>query len=185
MQVHYILRSGLLFIILHLVIVESKPPSSTTACCHKETLSRVIDILFIKAMRFKASVPADSIKNTKLLKKKTKSLFMKSCQFREQLLSFFMEDVLGHLPFPSNKEMGFIDDFRSFGKKLNYCALFNKSYLFLVAFSVSLCSKHWEMKPITRIKAVFYKIGNKGVFKAISELDILFPWIKNYLDGIK
>ncbi|XP_027709984.1 interleukin-26 [Vombatus ursinus] len=171
MQVNYILCSGLLFIIPHLVVVESKPPRSTTACCHKETLSRVIDILFIKAMGFKASVPADSIKNTKLLKKKTKSLFMKSCQFREQLLSFFMEDVLGHLPFPSNKEMGFIEDFRSFGKKLNYC--------------FPCAPNTGEMKPITRIKTLFYKIGNKGVFKAISELDILFPWIKNYLDGIK
>ncbi|XP_068937844.1 interleukin-26 [Petaurus breviceps papuanus] len=171
MQVNYILSSGLLFTILPLVIVESKAPRSTTGCCHKETLSRTVDILFIKAMGFKASVPADGIKNTKLLKKKSKSLFMKSCQFREQLLSFFMEDVLGHLPFPSNKEIGFIEDFRSFGKKLNHC--------------FPCAPNTGEMKSITRLKTVFYKIGNKGVYKAISELDILFPWIKNYLDGIK
>ncbi|XP_072506519.1 interleukin-26 [Notamacropus eugenii] len=171
MQVNYILSSGLLFTILLLVIAESKSLRSTLGCCHKETLSRTNDILFIKAMGFKASVPADGIKNTKLLKKKNKNLFMKNCQFREQLLSFYMEDVLGQLPFPSNKELGFIEDFRSFGKKLNYC------------FPCSLNTG--EMKPITRIKTVFYKIGNKGVYKAISELDILFPWIKHYLDGIK
>ncbi|XP_074076882.1 interleukin-26 [Macrotis lagotis] len=171
MQVNYILISGLLFTILPLVIVESKSPHSISGCCHKENLSRATDILFIKAMRFKASVPADSIKNTKLLKKKTKNQFMKSCQFREQLLSFFMEDVLGDQQFPSNKEIRFIEDFRSFGKKLNHCFP---------------CAPYTgEMKLITRIKRVFYKIGNKGIYKAISELDILFPWIKNYLDGIK
>ncbi|XP_044535136.1 interleukin-26 [Gracilinanus agilis] len=171
MQVNFILSSGLLFTILPLVTVESKSLHSTSGCCHKGTLSRAIDILFIQAMRFKASLPADSIKTTKLLKKKTKNLFMKSCQFREQLLSFFMKDVLGKLQFPSNKETGFIEDFNSFGKKLNHC------------FS---CAPYTgEMKPITRIKRVFYKIGNKGVYKAISELDILLPWIKNYLDGIK
>ncbi|XP_043823615.1 interleukin-26 [Dromiciops gliroides] len=148
-----------------------KPLRSPMGCCQKETLSRAIDILFMKAMRFRASVPVDRIKHKKLLKKKTKILFMKSCQFREQLLSFFMEDVLGHLQFPSNKETGFIEDFRSFGKKLNHCFP---------------CAPYTgEMKPLTRIKRAFYKIGNKGVYKAISELDILFPWIKNYLDGIK
>ncbi|KAM8980767.1 interleukin-26 [Sarcophilus harrisii] len=170
MQLNYILSFGLLFTILPLVIVESKAPHSTTGCCHKETLSGAIDSLFIKAMRFKASIPADFIKNIKLLKKKTKNLFMKNCPFREQLISFFMEDVFRDLQFPSNKEMGFIEDFRSFGKKLNLC--------------FPCVPYTGEMKPITRIKRVFYKIGNKGAYKAISELDILFLWIKTYLDGI-
>ncbi|XP_005397524.1 PREDICTED: interleukin-26 [Chinchilla lanigera] len=172
MWVHCFLRSGLLCVTLLLVTTKLKPSqSSFTKSCHsRESLSQAVDNLYVTAARLKATVPEDRIKNIRLLKKKTKKLFMKSCRFQEQLLSFFMEDVLDQLQLPACKEIHFVEDFHSLRQKLRRC--------------ISCVSSGGEMKPITRMKRTFYRIGHKGIYKAISELDILLSWIKELLENI-
>ncbi|XP_004632259.1 interleukin-26 [Octodon degus] len=163
------LRSGLLCVTLFLAIAKQKPPqSSVTNSCHsRESLSQAVDTLYVKAARLKAAIPEDRIKNIRLLKKKTKKLFMKSCRFQEQLLAFFMEDVFDQLQFQIYKEIHFVEDFHSLRQKLRRC--------------MSCVSSGEQMKAITRMKRTFYRIGYKGIYKAISELDILLSWIKALL----
>ncbi|XP_012859545.1 interleukin-26 [Echinops telfairi] len=139
-------------------------------CCSKGTLIQAVDGLFIRAAWLKATVPEDCIKNIRLLKKKTKKLFMKNCRFQEQLLSFFMEDVFGHHQLQVSKEKHFVQDFHGLKQKWSHC--------------ISCPSSAKEMKSITRIKKIFYGIGTKGIYKAISEVDILLSWIKNFLESI-
>ncbi|KAM6154221.1 interleukin-26 [Erethizon dorsatum] len=172
MWVNCILRSGLLCVILFLDIVKHKPSqSSFTKSCHsRQSLSQAVETLYIKAARLKATIPEDRIKNVRLLKKKTKKLFMKSCRFQEQLLSFFMEDVFDQLYLQIYKEIHFVEDFHSLRQKLRRC--------------ISCASSGGEMKSITRMKRTFYRIGYKGIYKAISELDILLSWIKELLENI-
>ncbi|XP_004386475.1 interleukin-26 [Trichechus manatus latirostris] len=170
MWVNCTLRSGLLFVTLSFAIAKHKQSFFTKSCCSKVTLTQAVDSLFVKAAWLKATIPEDSIKNIRLLKKKTKKLFMKNCQFQEQLRSFFMEDVFGHLQLQVCKEIHFVDDFCSLRQKLSHC--------------ISCPSSAREMKSITTIKKTFYGIGNKGIYKAISELDILLSWIKNFLESI-
>ncbi|POI21753.1 hypothetical protein CIB84_014499 [Bambusicola thoracicus] len=37
---------------------------------------------------------------------------------------------------------------------------------------------------VRNIKKTFLKLGEKGVYKAINELDILLPWIQAYIQTI-
>ncbi|XP_010642522.1 interleukin-26 [Fukomys damarensis] len=172
MWVNRISRSGLLCVTLFLAIAKHKPSqSSFTKSCHsRESLSQAVDTLYVTADRLKAAIPEDRIKNVRLLKKKTKKLFMKSCRFQEQLLSFFMEDVLDQLQLQIFKDIHFVEDFHSLRQKLRRC--------------ISCVSSRREMKSITRMKRTFYRIGYKGIYKAISELDILLSWIKELLENI-
>ncbi|XP_019496070.1 PREDICTED: interleukin-26 [Hipposideros armiger] len=171
MWVNCILRSGLLFVTLSLAIAKHKQPSFTKSCYPKGTLSQAVDTLYVKAAWLKATIPEDRIKTIRLLKKKTKKLFMKNCRFREQLLSFFMEDVFGQLQLRVFKEIRFVEEFHSVRQKLSRC--------------ISCASSAREMKSITRMKGAFYRIGNRGIYKAINELDILLSWIKQFLESIK
>ncbi|XP_049638981.1 interleukin-26 [Suncus etruscus] len=170
MRVSCILRSGLLLVTLSLAVVKNKQPSFAKTCYPKGTLSKAVDFLRMKAPSFKDTIPKDRIKQIRLLKKKTKKLFMKNCRFQDQLLSFFMEDVFGKLP-KDTKEVNFVEEFYSLRQKFSHC------------FSCTLSTR--EMKPITRMKRKFYGIGTKGIYKAISELDILLSWIKNFLERVK
>ncbi|XP_053442240.1 interleukin-26 isoform X2 [Nycticebus coucang] len=141
------------------------------SCYPRGMLSQAVDSLYVKAAWLKATIPEDHIKNIRLLKKKAKRLFMKNCRFQEQLLSFFMEDVFGQLQLQVCKEIHFVEDFHSLRQKLSCW--------------ISCASSAREMKSIMRMKRIFYKIGNKGIYKAISELDILLSWIKKFLESIQ
>ncbi|XP_036154686.1 interleukin-26 [Myotis myotis] len=169
MQGNCILTSGLLFATLSLAIAKHKQSSFTKSCYPRGTLSQAVDMLYVKTARLKATIPEDSIKNIRLLKKKSKKLFMKNCRFQEQLLSFFMDDVFGQLQV--SKEIHFVEEFHSLRQKLSRC--------------ISCASSAREMKSITRMKRTFYRIGNRGIYKAINELDILLSWIKQFLENIK
>ncbi|XP_027783160.2 interleukin-26 [Marmota flaviventris] len=167
------LRSRLLCATLSLAIAKHKPSqSSFTQPCHsRELLSQAVDTFYVKAAWLKATIPEDRIKNIRLFKKKTKKLFMKNCRFQEQLLSFFMEDVFGGLQLQICKEIDFVEDFHSLRQKLSRC--------------ISYALPAREMTSITRMKRTFYRIGNKGIYKAISELDILLSWITELLESIQ
>ncbi|CAK6443208.1 unnamed protein product [Pipistrellus nathusii] len=171
MRGNCILTSGLLLATLSLAIAKHKPSSFAKSCYPRGELSQAVDMLYVKAARLKATIPEDSIKNIRLLKKKSKKLFMKNCRFQEQLLSFFMEDVFGQLQLQVCKEMHFVEEFHSLRQKLSRC--------------ISCASSAREMKSITRMKRTFYGIGNRGIYKAINELDILLSWIKQFLENIK
>ncbi|XP_025259253.1 interleukin-26 [Theropithecus gelada] len=169
MLANCILRCGLLSVTLSLAIAKHRQSSFTKTCYPRGTLSQAVDALYIKAAWLKATIPEDRIKNIRLLKKKTKKQFMKNCRFQEQLLSFFVEDVFGQLQFQGCKKIRFVEDFHSLRQKLSHC--------------ISCASSAREMKSITRMKRIFYRIGNKGIYKAISELDILLSWIKKFLES--
>nr|XP_003475987.1 interleukin-26 [Cavia porcellus]CAB0000260.1 TPA: interferon 2G [Cavia porcellus] len=171
MWVNCTVRSGLLCIILFFAFAKHKSSQSSfiKSCHSRESLSQAVDTLYVKAVRLKATIPEDRIKNVRLLKKKTKKLFMKSCRFQEQLLSFFMEDVFDQLQLQICKETHFVEDFHSIRQKLRCC--------------ISCTASGGEMKSITRMKRTFYRIGYKGIYKAISELDILLSWIKELLEN--
>ncbi|EPQ01655.1 Interleukin-26 [Myotis brandtii] len=119
MQGNCILTSGLLFATLSLAIAKHKQSSFTKSCHPRGTLSQAVDMLYVKTARLKATIPEDSIKNIRLLKKKSKKLFMKNCRFQEQLLSFFMEDVFGQLQV--RKAIQFVEEFHSLRQKLSRC----------------------------------------------------------------
>ncbi|XP_042803044.1 interleukin-26 isoform X2 [Panthera onca] len=152
MQANCILRSGLLFATLSLVIAKHKQSSSAKGCYPRGTLSQAVDRLYVKAAWLKATIP-------------------KNCRFQEQLLSFFMDDVFGQLQLQVCKERHFVEEFHSLRQQLSRC--------------ISCASSAREMKTITRMKRTFYGIGNKGIYKAVSELDILLSWIKQFLESIK
>nr|XP_004650573.2 interleukin-26 [Jaculus jaculus] len=173
MKVKCILRYGFLCVMMSLVTGKHQrsQPSFSRNCYAKDSLSQAADTLYLKAARLKATIPEDRIKNIQLLKKKTKKLFMKSCRFQEQLLSFFMEDVFGQLQSPICREIYIVEDFHSLRQKLMHC--------------VPCTSPTREMKSITRMKRTFYRIGSKGIYKGISELGILLSWIKELLESIQ
>uniref|UniRef100_A0A8C3RI81 Interleukin-26 n=1 Tax=Chelydra serpentina TaxID=8475 RepID=A0A8C3RI81_CHESE len=161
MRPYSLFRSGLLLVLLCLFIAEGKKASSGKNSCRKGMISKVTDNLYVKATTFKASIPKDLIKNRRLLKKTTKKLFMKNCSVRDQLLSFYMKNVFGGLGFEGDK-------------------------VYVVSAFQALCSCF--MKNETRIPKYFetiFTLGEKGIYKAISELDILLPWIQTYIETIK
>ncbi|XP_062058445.1 interleukin-26 [Lepus europaeus] len=161
---------GWLLVTLSLAIASHKPSFITENCYSWDSLSQAVDSLYVRAAQLKATVPEDSIKNIRLLKKETKELFLTNCRFQEQLLSFFMDDVFGQLQLQALKDTDFVEDFHSFRQKWSRC--------------IACASSVREMKSITRMKRTFYGIGNKGIYKAIGELDILLSWIKKFLESI-
>ncbi|XP_028940615.1 interleukin-26 [Antrostomus carolinensis] len=125
MKLYSVFRSGHFLVLLCLFTVEGKKSATGKHTCRKGLLSQVTENLCIKATSLKSSVPKDLIKNTRLLKKTTKILFMLPCAPSTRLTS-----------------------------------------------------------AVKKLKKTFLKLGEKGIYKAIHELDILLPWIQAYIQSI-
>ncbi|NXN35494.1 IL26 protein, partial [Rhinoptilus africanus] len=166
MKVYSIFRSGRFLVLLCLFAVEGKKTPTGKHTCRKGLLSQVTENLYIKATSLKSSVPKDLIKNTRLLKKTTKMLFMTNCSVRDQLLSFYVKNVLSHLGVGSDK-LYLISAFQVLQANMNACLP--------CAPSTRLTS------TVKKLKKTFLKLGEKGIYKAIHELDILLPWIQAYI----
>ncbi|NWU56714.1 IL26 protein, partial [Dromas ardeola] len=166
MKVYSIFRSGRFLVLLCLFAVEGKKSPTGKHTCRKGLLSQVTENLYIKATSLKSSVPKDLIKNTRLLKKTTKMLFMTNCSVRDQLLSFYVKNVFSHLGVGSDN-LYIISAFHVLQANLNACLP--------CAPSTRLTS------AVKKLKKTFLKLGEKGIYKAIHELDILLPWIQAYI----
>ncbi|NWR57719.1 IL26 protein, partial [Bucorvus abyssinicus] len=166
MKVYSIFRSGHFLVLLCLFTVEGKKSPTGRHTCRKGLLSQVTENLYIKATSLKSSVPKDLIKNTRLLKKTTKMLFMTNCNVRDQLLSFYMKNVFSHLGVGSDK-LYIISAFQVLQANMNACLP--------CAPSTKLTS------AVKKIKKTFLKLGEEGIYKAVHELDILLPWIQAYI----
>ncbi|KFO70103.1 Interleukin-26, partial [Cuculus canorus] len=166
MKVYSIFRSGHFLVLLCLFTGEGKKSPTGKHTCRKGLLSQVTENLYIKATSLKSSVPKDLIKNTRLLKKTTKILFMTNCSVRDQLLSFYVQNVFSHLGAESDK-LHIICAFEMLQANMNACLP--------CAPSTRLTS------AVKKIKKTFLKLGEKGIYKAIHELDILLPWIQAYI----
>ncbi|KFP38147.1 Interleukin-26, partial [Chlamydotis macqueenii] len=166
MKVYSIFKSGHFLVLLCLFTVEGKKSPTGKHTCRKGLLSQVTENLYIKATSLKSSVPKDLIKNTRLLKKTTKMLFMTNCNVRDQLLSFYVKNVFSHLGVRSDK-FYIISAFQVLQANMNACLP--------CAPSTRLTS------PVRKLKKKFLKLGEKGIYKAIHELDILLPWIQAYI----
>ncbi|NXL59085.1 IL26 protein, partial [Chordeiles acutipennis] len=168
MKLYSIFRSRHFLVLLCLFTVEGKKSSIGKHTCRKGLLSQVTENLCIKATSLKSSVPKDLIKNTRLLKKTTKILFMTNCSVRDQLLSFYMKNVFSHLGVGSDK-LYIISAFQVLQANMNACHP--------CAPSTRLTS------AVKKLKKTFLKLGEKGIYKAIHELDILLPWIQAYIQS--
>ncbi|NXV84202.1 IL26 protein, partial [Atlantisia rogersi] len=166
MKVYSIFRSGRFLVLLCLFTVEGKKSPAGKHTCRKGLLSQVTENLYIKATSLKSSVPKDLIKNTRLLKKTTKMLFMTNCSVRDQLLSFYVKNVFSHLGVGSDK-LYITSAFQVLQANMNTCLP--------CAPSTRLTS------AVKKLKKTFLKLGEKGIYKAIHELDILLPWIQAYI----
>ncbi|NXX17122.1 IL26 protein, partial [Podargus strigoides] len=166
MKVYAIFRSGHFLVLLCLFTVEGKKSPTGRHTCRKGLLSQVTENLYIKATSLKSSVPKDLIKNTRLLKKTTKMLFMTNCNVRDQLLSFYIKNVFSRLAVGSDK-LYVINAFQVLQADMNACLP--------CAPSTRLTS------TVKKLKKTFLKLGEKGIYKAIHELDILLPWIQAYI----
>ncbi|NXM35215.1 IL26 protein, partial [Oxyruncus cristatus] len=166
MKIRSIFRSGHFLFLLCLFTTEGKklPPGKYT--CRKELLSQVTENLYIKATSLKSSVPKDLIKTTRLLKKSTKMLFMTNCSVRDQLLSFYVKNVFSH-PEVGRDKLYIISAFRVLQVNMDACRP--------CAPSTRLTS------AVKKLRRMFFKLGDKGIYKAIHELDILLPWIQAYI----
>ncbi|XP_055568496.1 interleukin-26 [Falco cherrug] len=169
MKAYSIFRSGRFLVLLCLFTVEGKKSPTGKYTCRKGLLSQVTENLYTKATSLKSSVPKDLIKDTRLLKKTTKMLFMTNCSVRDQLLSFYMKNVFSHLGVGSDK-LYVINAFQVLQANMNACLP--------CAPSTRLTS------AIKKLKKTFLKLGEKGIYKAIHELDILLPWIQAYIQTI-
>ncbi|KFZ57414.1 Interleukin-26, partial [Antrostomus carolinensis] len=168
MKLYSVFRSGHFLVLLCLFTVEGKKSATGKHTCRKGLLSQVTENLCIKATSLKSSVPKDLIKNTRLLKKTTKILFMTNCSVRDQLLSFYMKHVFSHLGVRSDK-LYIISAFQVLQANMNACLP--------CAPSTRLTS------AVKKLKKTFLKLGEKGIYKAIHELDILLPWIQAYIQS--
>ncbi|NWI94456.1 IL26 protein, partial [Pitta sordida] len=159
-------RFGQFLFLLCLFTVEGKKSSTGKHTCRKELLSQVTENLYIKATSLKSSIPRDLIKTTRLLKKTTKMLFMTNCSVRDQLLSFYVKNVFSHLEVESDK-VYLISAFQVLQANMDTCLP--------CAPSTRLTS------TVKKLKRMLLKLGDKGIYKAIHELDILLPWIQAYI----
>ncbi|KFR06602.1 Interleukin-26, partial [Opisthocomus hoazin] len=166
MKVDPIFRSGRFLVLLCLFTVEGKKSPTGKHTCRKGLLSQVTENLYIKATSLKSSVPKDLIKNTRLLEKTTKMLFMTNCSVRDQLLSFYVKNVFSH-PGVGSDKLYIISAFQVLQANMNACLP--------CAPSTRLTS------AVKKLKKTFLKLGEKGIYKAIHELDILLPWIQAYI----
>ncbi|NXW06502.1 IL26 protein, partial [Fregetta grallaria] len=89
-----------------------------------------------------------------------------NCSVRDQLLSFYVKNVFNHLGVGSDK-LYVISAFQVLQANMNACLP--------CAPSTRLTS------AVKKIKKTFLKLGEKGIYKAIHELDILLPWIQAYI----
>ncbi|XP_071605146.1 interleukin-26 [Heliangelus exortis] len=169
MKVYSIFSSGVFLVLLCLITVEGKKSPTGRHTCRKGLLSQVTENLYIKATSLKSSIPKDLIKNTRLLKKTTKVLFMTNCRVRDELLSFYMKNVFSHLGAGRDK-LYIISAFQVLQTNMNACLP--------CAPSTRLTS------AVKKLKKTFLKLGEKGIYKAIHELDILLPWIQAYIRTI-
>ncbi|XP_054034076.1 interleukin-26 [Dryobates pubescens] len=169
MKVCSVLRWGHIALLLCLFAAEGKRSPAGKHGCRKGLLSQVTQNLYGKATGLKSSVPKDLIKNTRLLKKTTKVLFMTNCSVRDQLLSFYVKYVFSHLGARSDK-LYVITAFQVLQANMSACHP--------CAPSTRLSS------AVKNVKKTFLKLGEKGIHKAIHELDILLPWIQAYIQTI-
>ncbi|NXU88698.1 IL26 protein, partial [Xiphorhynchus elegans] len=166
MKICSIFRSRHFFFLLCLFTVEGKKSPTGKHTCRKELLSQVTENLYIKATSLKSSVPKDVIKTTRLLKKTTKMLFMTNCSVRDQLLSFYVKNVFSHLEVGSDK-LYVISAFQVLQANMDTCLP---------------CAPSTRLTPaVKKLRRMFFKLGDKGIYKAIHELDILLPWIQAYI----
>ncbi|XP_006121665.2 interleukin-26 [Pelodiscus sinensis] len=168
MRQYSLCRSGFLLVLLYL-FNEVNEASSSKNSCRKGMLSKVSENLYVKATTLIASIPKDLIKNRRLLKKATKKLFMKNCSVRDQLLSFYVKNVFGGLRSGSDR-VYMVSAFQTLQENLSNCLPCAPSSRVTMA--------------VKKIKQMFDKLGEKGIYKAISELDILLPWIQTYIETI-
>uniref|UniRef100_A0A8C4K3K6 IL26 protein n=1 Tax=Dromaius novaehollandiae TaxID=8790 RepID=A0A8C4K3K6_DRONO len=82
--------------------------------------------------------------------------FRTNCSVRDQLLSFYVKNVFTHLGVGSER-LYVISAFQALQENLSAC--------------VSI---------FPRAK----RLGEKGIYKAIHELDILLPWIQAYIQTV-
>ncbi|XP_039247252.1 interleukin-26 [Pipra filicauda] len=169
MKICSIFRSGHFLFLLCLFTVEGKKSPTGKHTCRKELLSQVTENLYIKATSLKSSVPKDLIKTTRLLKKSTKMLFMTNCSVRDQLLSFYVKNVFSRLEVGRDK-LNIISAFQVLQVNMDACLP--------CAPSTRLTS------AVKKLRRMFFKLGDKGIYKAIHELDILLPWIQAYIQTI-
>ncbi|NXU65591.1 IL26 protein, partial [Horornis vulcanius] len=108
----------------------------------------------------------DLIKTTRLLKKTTKMLFMTDCSVRDQLLSFYVKNVFSRLEVGSDK-LYFISAFQVLQANMDACLPCTPSTRLTSA--------------VKKLRRIFFKLGDQGIYKAIHELDILLPWIQAYI----
>uniref|UniRef100_A0A452HGB5 Interleukin family protein n=1 Tax=Gopherus agassizii TaxID=38772 RepID=A0A452HGB5_9SAUR len=97
----------------------------------------------------------------------------KNCSVRDQLLSFYMKNVFGGLSIGSDK-VYIVSAFQTLQENLSNCVsiFFEKKNRYL-------------RKDLTLAFRIYYRLGEKGIYKAISELDILLHWIQTYIETIK
>ncbi|NXN09117.1 IL26 protein, partial [Indicator maculatus] len=166
MKVSSLFRWGHFFLLLCLFPAEGKRSPAGKHSCRKGLLSQVTENLYVKATSLKSSVPRDLIKNTRLLKKTTKILFMTNCSVRDQLLSFYVKNVFSHLGARSEK-LYVISAFQVLQANMSAC---------------HPCAPSTRVSSaVKNLKKTFLKLGEKGIHKAIHELDILLPWIQAYI----
>uniref|UniRef100_A0A7M4EI39 Interleukin 26 n=1 Tax=Crocodylus porosus TaxID=8502 RepID=A0A7M4EI39_CROPO len=139
MRVYAVFRSGCFLILLCLFMVEGKKTFSGKNTCRKGLLSAVTENLYIKATSIKSSVP-------------------KNCSVRNQLLSFYIQNVFGGLSIGSDNL--YVALLQTLQDNLNNCVS--------------------TIIPYTTFK----RLGEKGIYKAISELDILLPWIQTFIQTL-
>ncbi|NXF90528.1 IL26 protein, partial [Eubucco bourcierii] len=159
-------RAGRFLVLLCLVAAEGKKSPAGKQSCRKGLLSQVTENLYLKAVSLKSAVPKDLIKNTRLLKKTTKMLFMTNCSVRDQLLSFYVKNVFSHLGKRSDK-LYVISAFQVLQTNMSAC---------------HPCAPPTRLSAaVKNLKKTVLKLGEKGIYKAIHELDILLPWIQAYI----
>ncbi|XP_029453488.1 interleukin-26 [Rhinatrema bivittatum] len=95
---------------------------------------------------------------------------MKSCNVRDQLLSFYLKDVFGTLKAETGTEH-MVSGFAFMKENLRNCCL--------------CASLSKEVNLIKKMKRTFHKLREKGVNKAISELDTLVLWIEAFVNTLK
>nr|XP_033807656.1 interleukin-26 [Geotrypetes seraphini] len=106
-------------------------------------MSQATEYLLNRSTAFKASIQKDNITTKNLLSKKLRKQFMKDCHVRDQLLSFYVNDVLGRIKDVTGTEQ-MIDGFAFLKENMRNC------------------------------------LREKGVYKAISELNVLILWVDAY-----
>ncbi|NXX44617.1 IL26 protein, partial [Tricholaema leucomelas] len=92
--------------------------------------------------------------------------FQTNCSVRDQLLSFYVKNVFSHLGGRSDK-LYVISAIQVLQANMNAC---------------HPCAPSTRLSAaVKRLKKTVLKLGERGIYKAIHELDILLPWIQAYI----